>query len=180
MPPHLDGTEIYSDQIQSLNKRLKALDTLTAVISVITIVLVFIENEFFWSAGNKSTKLCSGLRALIVVLSAAIIICLIIHYNYKLTVIKYRDNQVDQNVTLTSTGLWKSLLVEILIQACVCPPSVDITFSMVQLGQQIKYSFDTMTAIVSLFRLYTVIRLFEHYSHWTNERSKRVCKMNGA
>ena len=79
-----------------------------------------------------------------------------------------------------STGLWKSLLCEVLIMVCVCPPSIDVTFHMVQLGQKITYSYDTLTAIMSLFRLYTVIRLFEHYSHWTNERSKRVCKMNGA
>ena len=83
-------------------------------------------------------------------------------------------------VTLISTGLWKYLLAEIAINSCVCPPNVDITYSMVQLGQKIIYSFDAMTAVVSLFRLYTVIRLFEHYSHWTNERSKRVCKINGA
>ena len=77
-------------------------------------------------------------------------------------------------VSLTSTGLWKSLLIECLIMVCVCPPSVDTKFSMIQLGQEIKYSYDAMTAVISLFRLYTVIRLFEHYSHWTNERSKRV------
>eukprot|EP00347_Sterkiella_histriomuscorum_P018471 403345393 len=102
------------------------------------------------------------------------------HYSYKLNVIKFRDNQIDENVTLVSTGLWKYLLTEICIHSCVCPPTVDVTYSMVQLGQKIIYSFDAMTAVVSLLRLYTVIRLFEHYSHWTNERSKRVCKINGA
>jgi hypothetical protein len=112
--------------------------------------------------------------------SGAVIICVIIHYNYKLNVIKYRDNRVEENVTLMSTGLWKFLLLEILINSLVCPPSVDFTFTMTSVGNSLVYSFDALTSFFSLFRIYSVLRLFEHYSHWTNERSKRVCKINGA
>ena len=56
LPPYLDGkvslqllilgTQIYSDQIHSLNKRLKALDTITAAISVVSIVLIFLEVKY--------------------------------------------------------------------------------------------------------------------------------------
>ena len=118
------------------------------------------------------------MRALVFLLSAVSVICVIIHYNYRLGVIKFRNNQVDEDISLYSSGLWKWLIAEICIHMFVCPPNVDITYQMVQLGQPIVYSFDAMTAIISLARLYTVLRLFEHYSHWTNERSKRVCNLH--
>ena len=43
LPPYLDGTEIYSDQIHSLNRRLRVLDTATSLVSVTAIVLIFLE-----------------------------------------------------------------------------------------------------------------------------------------
>ena len=77
-------------------------------------------------------------------------------------------------VSLISTGLWWKLIIEIIVNAIVNPPGVDLIFNLTQLGTELTYSFDTFVAVVSLFRLYTVIRLFEHFSHWTNERSRRV------
>jgi hypothetical protein len=133
-----------------------------------------------------SNRTNSTLRGFILVLSVVAIICVIIHYNFRIHVIKYRDNRLDEEgnlkigtqlsniVSLYSTGLWVQLLVELFTHAVICPPTVDVTFAMQSLGSEIVYSYDGMVAVYSVFRLYTVIRLFEHYSHWTNERSKRV------
>jgi hypothetical protein len=118
-------------------------------------------------------------------LSALVIICIIIHYNYVLNVIKYWDNWVEESgnyiwiryihiVTLFSTGLWKFLMLEIIINSITCPPSLDTTFEMKSVGNPLVYSLDALCSFCSLFRMYTVLRLFEHYSHWTNERSRRV------
>lgn len=159
---------------------MKILDTFTAILDVLIVVVIYIENYLFWENSNVSTNVCSYLRALAMLSSGAVIICIIIHYSYKLNVIKYRDNRVEENVTLVSTGLWKFLLIEILINSLVCPPSVDFTFTMTSVGNSLVYSFDALTSFFALFRIYSVLRLFEHYSHWTNERSKRVCKINGA
>lgn len=159
---------------------MKILDTFTATINILTVIVIFTENYIFWSLDNVSTHTCSLLRGLAMFSSGAVIICVIIHYSYKLNVIKYRDNRVEENVTLMSTGLWKYLLLEILINSLVCPPSVDFTFTMKSVGNSLVYSLDGMSSFFSLFRIYSVLRLFEHYSHWTNERSKRVCKINGA
>lgn len=159
---------------------MKILDTFTAVINILTVVVIFIENSIFLNLSNKSNSTCSILRGLAMISSGVVIVCVVIHYNYILNVIKYRDNRVEENVTLTSTGLWKYLLLEVLINVFVCPPSVDFTFNMTSVGNPLEYSFDALTSFFSLFRIYSVLRLFEHYSHWTNERSKRVCKINGA
>ena len=78
----------------------------------------------------KSSKLNNWLRYITVFLSIVAVICIIIHYNYKLSVIKFRDNRMDENVTLCSTGLWKNLAIEVIINLFVCPPSVDFKFEM--------------------------------------------------
>ena len=70
------------------------------------------------------------MRALVFLLSAVSVICVIIHYNYRLGVIKFRNNQVDEDISLYSSGLWKWLIAEICIHMFVCPPNVDITYQM--------------------------------------------------
>jgi hypothetical protein len=77
-------------------------------------------------------------------------------------------------VTLFSTGLWKYLVLEIIVNSVVCPPNIDNTFTMKSVGNPLVYTLDALASFFSLFRVYTVLRLFEHYSNWTNERSKRV------
>ena len=159
---------------------MKILDTFTALLDVITVVLIYVENWLFFANNNKSNIQCTILRVGIMICSAIVIIGIIMHYNYKISVIKYRENRVEESVTLYSTGLWKYLLIELAINAMICPPSIDYTFEMKSVGNPLIYSLDGLTSFFSLFRTYTVLRLFEHYSHWTNERSRRVCKINGA
>jgi hypothetical protein len=77
-------------------------------------------------------------------------------------------------VSLFSSGLYKYLLIELIINGFICPPTIDLTFSMISLNKPIEYSLDSIVAVVCVFRFQNVFRLFEHYSHWTSERSKRV------
>jgi hypothetical protein len=55
LPAYLDGTTIYGDQIASLNKRMKVLDTFTATLDILTVVVIYIENYIFWENDNIST-----------------------------------------------------------------------------------------------------------------------------
>ena len=124
---------------------MKVLDSLTAVINVFTIILIYVENYIFWSNSNELTSICNYLRGIAMLSSGAVVICIVIHYNYKLNVIKYRDNRVEENVTLWSTGLYKYLFIEVAINCFVCPPTIDATYYMKSVGKDLEYSFDCIT-----------------------------------
>ncbi len=46
-------------------------------------------------------------------------------------------------------------------------------------GSEVTYSINDITTFFGLARFYLTLRLFEYYSHWTNDRSKRVCNIIG-
>jgi len=47
LPPYLDGTVIYSEQIGTLNAKLKFLDTIIALLQLCNVVIIFIELEIY-------------------------------------------------------------------------------------------------------------------------------------
>ena len=43
----------------------------------------------------------------------------------------------------------------------------------------VSYSIDSMTAVVSIFRIYLIFPMIEIISSWTSSRARRLAKMNG-
>lgn len=82
-------------------------------------------------------------------------------------------------MTLLTAGLWKWLLLEILVNALVVPPGLDLSFTMRQVGNLVKTPLDTLVCVFSVVRLYSVYpRLLlthygDDYSH-INDRTIRV------
>jgi hypothetical protein len=59
-----------------------------------------------------------------IVLSVLVVFFIIMHYRYQLELAKKLKLKHDKE-TLRSSGLWKSMLVEILFNLIICPPGVD-------------------------------------------------------
>lgn len=129
---------------------------------------------------NEITQLCNNLRITIICLSGVLIVFAVMHYYYKVQILAYRDNRLSEKLNIFNSGLWIYLSMEVIVQAFVCPPDVVYKFTVKQIGNDVTYSWDSLVAVVSILRFYTVFRLIQHYSYWTNERSKRVSKINGA
>jgi hypothetical protein len=111
-------------------------------------------------------------------------------YYLKMKIIRLRELR-GSDATLISTGQYKQLGMEIFLNLILCPPAFDFSFSYralsncycycvyVCVGKQLTYSFNDLCTFFGLTRFYLTLRLFEYYSHWTNERSKRVCHIIG-
>ena len=112
-------------------------------------------------------------------LSIVIVVMISIDYWYLLQIKKYEDLRLEERVNICNAGLWKSYFFYILLNLINIPPSMDFSFSMLQVGNEVIYTMDAVFSVVSLFRLVFILRLLEHFTHWTDESSQRVCKLNG-
>lgn len=96
------------------------------------------------------------------------------HYKLDFNVLKMKEH-IDHYETLFSSGKYKYLIFELLLCSIHSPPKVNYTFNFNQNGNIILYSIDMFLTYCTLFRFYTVWRLFAKYSTWNNDKAEKVC-----
>ena len=84
--------------------------------------------------------------------------------------------------TLISSGKWKSLSIEILLN--IIHPTIffkNVSFTSYNTVYQvtINYYLNDIFTICSLLRIYHLIRLYSIFSKYRTERAYRICKING-
>lgn len=95
---------------------------------------------------------------------------IVVHHMQRLELQKLMKLRYEKD-TLRSTGLYKFMIFEILFNLLICPPKVDTVWKMKQLGGDFEISLDGLLLTLSLFRTYHLLRLYEQYSQWTNEKA---------
>jgi len=172
-------------QINQAKRGLKVIDCLAAFLAVSSGILVYNENEVFYKeitddAGtilkqrNESNSVCTALRFLNVIITVCICILVLIHYLFRLKLLKLRKLCLQEDNLKTAGLLWK-LLLEFFICVIFCPPYVDYYFSGTVLLGTFTYSFDAIVSIITLAKSYLVLKLYVHFSPWTSERAAKVC-----
>ncbi len=78
--------------------------------------------------------------------------------------------------TLISSGLYKLLILELILNSMFIPPNLDYKFTGKMLGGKYVYSVDDLMVVISLAKCYLILRLYYHYSKWTSEKIKRITK----
>ena len=121
--------------INHLKSRLKLFDTITGLISFIIIILYTLEFEWFITTMrdddgkltkelHESTIINHVLRVVIFLLS--IIVCLLIYVHYKVNLgLKKQLGVTFMLATLRTSGDWKYMVGEMILNLLVCPPFVD-------------------------------------------------------
>lgn len=101
-----------------------------------------------------------------------------IYFHYKF---KNQEEQLEgvtfKGATIYRSGSLKYMILEIILNLMVCPPSFDLAVHgrSDSLGY-FDYSIDSILFGVSLSRTYLIFRLYEHYSNWTNKTAREICK----
>lgn len=118
-------------------------------------------SESFDQAANLTL-----LRSLVVTFSALEISLIIKYYKDKLLLHQLKTDTVRQNgkilsfnfsVSIFCSRYRKSLLLDILLHLMICPPGVNISFTMKQEGRyRLKYTWDMICSSISLMRLHVM------------------------
>jgi hypothetical protein len=123
------------------------------------------------------------LSSLCVVSSICLVIALLFRYRLTLLLFKARGFYSKYD-TLVNTGLYKSLIVEIVVNVITPMPFLwDITYSesYSDYSTDVNYRVnDILLLIMCIFRIYLLIRASLTLSHFMDTRSQRVCTMSGS
>lgn len=161
-----------------LRKSLKKCDTISAFFSCLGLCIAWVENDVFFNNNNQSNAFCHVLRGIVSFLCFVVHYFLTKRYRIKLELLK-SQRIIYQRTQLFSSSLRKFYFLEIFVNYLHCPPFFDFVLPNEQLGIHFDISLDAYISVVMLARLYVFFRLFDHYSFWTGERARRVCKING-
>jgi hypothetical protein len=106
-----------------------------------------------------------------------LLICLIIRYRYYLILEKYKIN-IKFDETLFSTGLWKFLLIEIVLNMVHTPPYIDAYVEVYPMSGNLPAKLN----IDFIFTIFLIIARFYHYlkfigihSEWSCHRVEKIC-----
>ena len=160
--------------MSSAKKELRNDDTIIAAINLLVCTLSFLQHNLYFDNDMVSTDFTNYLRLLILVLSLSSILWIVRRYEMRLIMllIRYRISVHD---TLFTIGLYKPMFLEILLALVITPPYIDSTFNVSMLGFTITYSMSAVFTFLSMVKLYVIVRLFGHYTEYTQTKAETIC-----
>ena len=172
--------------VPSMNRNLKSItieelkndDNILAILSSLSCGFAVAGNELTFSRDNTEYSYVLYLRLAFLITSIASLIWVIRRYQM-LLVLKVLTYTVGVNDSLWSSGLYKTMVIELVIHSIFSPPGFDYFFDVNSLGYTITYSLDDIFTFFAFFRLYTLLRLFGHHSIYTQKTAETVCERNG-
>jgi len=78
--------------------------------------------------------------------------------------------------TLSSTGLLKTMIIEIIICSLHSPPFVNAIFIIPNARDDVPYSLDIILTLFVIMRIYLFWRVFMGESFWNDERAEQICR----
>lgn len=116
-------------------------------------------------------------------------VCVCLHYHFRLKILKLKRLILEED-NLYTAGLIPKLALELLVCAICCPPYFDYSFQGRVLSGQYEYrfplifpifaslidSYDALINVITIFKSYLVLRTYQHYSRWNDEKALKVCK----
>ena len=137
------------------------------------------ERGFSLEVLNANESKIKALRIYGMVLSLILMFTIYKHYQYDHEISVYRSFGKDY------TSLWKDpvkrkwLIFELLICCVFMPPSFNGIINGEMNGGYFSYTIDMLISSVILLKSYTLLRLYEHVSMWTNTPGKIMAKALG-
>lgn len=168
---------LVSEKIKVVKKALRKIDTISSILTMSVLTLYTIEFEIYNSNGRSSSLANHFLRILMFITNG--FNCWILYYHYKHHLELYKILKLKHpKETLKSSGLLKNYIIECCVSMVICPPGLDTWFALPQMKGDIKISIESICYSICLFKSYSLLRLPEQYSKWTNETSNHICKKN--
>lgn len=169
--------QVINEKIKVVKKKLRKVDTILSLFSLTVLFVYSIEFEIFNSNQRVSSAANHVLRTLMFITNGINCYVLYFHYKYQLEMYKILKLKHPKE-TFKSSGLLQNYIGECCIMMIICPPGLDAWFYLPQMKGNIKVSIEAICYSVCLFKSYSLLRLPEQYSRWTNESSSAICKKN--
>ena len=115
----------------------------------------------------------TALRWINVVIIIFIVILLVYKYGLEVVVLKTFNCACDEDSIFT-TGLWKYLLLEMIVLGIFSPPGVDKLITGKMLNGTFTYSVDSLIMLIYLLKLYYFLRVYWNFSLWTSEEVLQI------
>lgn len=154
-------------------KKLKIWDTCVAIITIIELLLFYEEHELYFKNGNESRAANHVLRSIIMLLNFIGALALYKRYEKSLRIKKFKGKQAMRD-NLFRTGDYKKFFPEVALMVLSVPPGLDLNFEVNQLGFTSIYTVDAIVFSLNLLKFYHVLRLFQHYSFYTNQYCETI------
>ena len=171
-------------RINEIFVRLKISEIVTCYFALLGIGCGIIDYEISYddrSDDQKDHRII--LECLCVVTSICLILGLVFRYRLKL-LLSQAKGTYSQYDTLVNTGLYRFLLVEVVLNSITPFPFIwDETYneSYSDYSTNVDYRInDIFLLIMCMFRVYLLVRTSLTLSHFMDTRSQRVCTMSGS
>jgi hypothetical protein len=171
----------------SFRKKLKIVDSVSALLAVTSLIIAYSENNNFYKDSsddpeaseskkrNESTDTGNSLRGVNMLVVTFLLLTICLHYYYTLNFMKFKG-KLGRRTQFKESGLFVLFMLE-LASCCTCtPPYFDFTFKGQMMGYDYTYSYNLVIFILMLTRTYLIFRLFAHYSRWTSRPAEKICK----
>lgn len=171
--------KLYSpaESTEQLTESLKMNATAGAVISLFTLALLQLENEWFYYSKFKLTDLLNYIRIAISLLTVVQICLVFKYYQVHIQIEKlYQETSKNAGI-LTDSRTRKLILLEILLNLPVPIPYVTHSFKFYQLNTQAEFSLDDIIFAISLLRSYHILKFLYHYSPYHSARARLHCNL---
>lgn len=155
--------------------RIKQLDGGLALAALLSIIFATYSENYFFNNDYRPDHVVNALRSFVSILTSFLI--LLIFYRTLLCLKLMRaKGQCDAMGSLFSTGLYKQLILELLVFGVHCPPGLNSTFKTSVMCYTIEYSWDTVLTFVVLLRSYLIMRMLFTNSIYYTARAEWVLK----
>lgn len=171
--------------IGEIRRRGKVNDTTACVVSMLGLIIAFIEVEDNYEDRDDKPRNTSSpgghvARCIIFILTVILVIC-IIRYNF----LEYKIHRERQTThegvgkTFYQSRYFKWMIFEVIYNSIHAPPGLDMEFEFKQLDGTLILSLDAICATIMLLRVYIIIRMIKHYTKWSNMYAERMCERYG-
>ena len=158
--------------ISVYRKLLRRNSFLTVVVSISSLILLYVLTEEVYSNNFTLTTSSNSLRIIVLVLT---FFNYLVSYRYYLVNLRIRKAYKEihkSSSILDDKYLLKRLVPEIIIASCIIPPSVWWSEEFDQIGTSLKLSIDDIIILPALLRAYFLLRFFYEISPFTSFRNK--------
>jgi hypothetical protein len=108
-------------------------------------------------------------------LSSCLCVLLVISHYFFYMRLMIIDNKLSKYDNIFSSGLYKWMLLEMLVAGLFYPPHLNNVYTGLQLGISYAYNFNAFISVLSIFKLFFVFRVFTFFSRWCSDTAIAVC-----
>ena len=110
--------------------------------------------------------------------STVALLCIVCtRYYFKTRLMRLRG-LIDPAESFRHSGLLLPFVVELCVCAVHAPPGLDFTFDMPNFDFYVRYSIDHMCSLWQLFRLYSVVIVFDYVVGYHTTQARVIAKWN--